>query len=513
MLNATKIEDQAKPKKKKSKTKSPNTYVILFFVTAFIAVLSWFIPGGAYDLDEAGQAISGTFHIVEANPQGLWDVLLAPIIGMVGSDTTSAAIAISLTIMAFGSFLEMMDRTGAINAFLKRTTEKNQDNMHALIIVLVCAMAFFGTLEGAYEEGIVYFMMFIPAILSLGLDTVVAIMIVVIGTQVGCLASTVNPFSVGVASGIAGISSGEGLGLRVILLVVLVAFSCFVICRYADMVKEHPERSVQFFHHEKDIEEFTSNSDSAEYGITKKQKIALILFLLVFVIMVLGFIPWTSINSSLTFFDDFVAAIANVPLLAMLLGKDITPFGSWYFNELTMLIFTMTIIIGFVMSYDINEIIDIVMKGASGLVPTAFVVPMARGIQVVMDNGQITPTILHLGETTLSSLPPVVFVIVSLIFYFVIACFIPSSTGLSAATMAIMASLARFANVPVSLMVTIMCMALGMAKMITPTSVVVMTCTSAAHMSYADWVKQILPILGMIFGICCVTLVIGVVLG
>ena len=40
-------------------------------------------------------------------------------------------------------------------------------------------MAFFGTLEGAYEEGIVYFLMFVPVILALGLDTVTAIMIVV----------------------------------------------------------------------------------------------------------------------------------------------------------------------------------------------------------------------------------------------------------------------------------------------------------------------------------------------
>lgn len=506
-MSACKIEKRTESKKKKS----PNTYVILFFVTAFIAVLSWFIPGGAYDVDEAGQAISGTFHVVEANPQGLWDVFLAPIIGMVGSDTTSAAIAISLTIMAFGSFLEMMNRTGAINAFLRQTTEKNRNNTHALIIVLVCAMAFFGTLEGAYEEGIVYFMMFVPAILSLGLDTVVALMIVIIGTQVGCLASTVNPFSVGVASGIAGISSGDGLGFRAVLLVVLVAFSSFIICRYADTIKAHPERSVQFFRQKQDVEEFTdSNSESVETHITGKQKTALILFLLVFIIMVLGFIPWTSINSSFTCFEDLVTTISNVPLLGIILGKDITPFGSWYFNELTMLIFVMTIIIGFVSDYNINEIIDIIMKGASGLVPTAFVVPMARGIQVVMDSGQITPTILHFGELTLSSLPPIAFVIVSLIFYFIIACFIPSSTGLAAATMAIMASLARFANVPASLMVTIMCMALGMAKMITPTSVVVMTCTSAAHMSYADWVKQILPILGMIFAICCVGLVINV---
>ncbi len=321
-----------------------------------------------------------------------------------------------------------------------------------------------------------------------------------------------NPFSVGVASGIAGISSGDGLLLRALLLVTLVALASLIICRYADRVQRNPELSVQYFRRDEDIREFGGDAQGAG-ELDHCQKVSLGLFIAVFAIMVLAFIPWTSISESWTFFSDFLEFLAGVPVLGMVLGQDITPFGSWYFNELSMLVLVATIAIGFVMGYDIDRIVDIVMKGAAGLVPTAFVVPMARGIQVVMDAGGITPTILHLGETTLAALPPVVFVIVSLAFYFVLACFIPSSTGMAAATMAIMASLARFAGVNPSLMVTIMCMALGMAKMVTPASVVVMTCTSAAHMSYADWVRRILPILGIFFVICCVFLVVGVFVG
>ena len=101
------------PEKGKKKFKMPNTYVILFGVICFIAVLSWFVPGGAYELNANGDAISGTYHIVESNPQGLWDVFMAPITGMLGSGAISGAIAISLTILLFGSFLEMMEETGS----------------------------------------------------------------------------------------------------------------------------------------------------------------------------------------------------------------------------------------------------------------------------------------------------------------------------------------------------------------------------------------------------------------
>lgn len=495
----------------KKKFKMPNTYVILFGVICLIAVLTWFVPGGAYDLTEGGDAIAGTYHTVASNPQGLWDVFMAPITGMLGSEAVSGAISISLAILLFGSFLEMMERTGALKTAIKRITLKNQDNMHALIAILVIIMAFFGTLEGAYEEGIVYFLMFVPVILALGLDTVTAILIVVLGTQIGCLSSVVNPFSVGIASGIGGISAGEGMIARLVLFAISTAVVIFIICRYADKVKAHPEKSVQFFRRDKDLLAFPA-ADDDDLTLSGRQKRALVVFCLTWVILIIGLVPWTSLNPDWTFFEQFTAWIGVTPVLRELLGCDLVPFGSWYFPEISMLVMVATLAIGLVMRYDADKIIDTLIAGAAGLVSTAFVVPLARGIQVVMDNGQITPSILNACESTLSALPPIAFVIVALLLYTLIACLIPSSTGLAAATMGIMASLSQFAGVEVYIMVIIYCMALGLAKMITPCSIVVMTCTSAAGMSYGDWVKKVAPIVGGLFVFCCAFLCVLVVL-
>ena len=228
--------------------------------------------------------------------------------------------------------------------------------------------------------------------------------------------------------------------------------------------------------------------------------------------MIIGLTPWTSLNPDWTFFEDFVAWVAATPIVCNILGTDMTAFGNWYFPELSMITLVMVILIGVVMRYSADETIDIILKGAAGLVPTAFVVPLARGIQVVMDNGQITPSILHACEGALASLPPVAFVIVALVCYFLIACLIPSSTGLAAATMGIMGTLSQFAGVDVYIMVIIYLMALGLAKMITPCSIVVMTCTAAAHMSYGDWVKKAVPIVGILFVCCCVFLAVLVMI-
>lgn len=492
------------------KKKSPNTYVIIFSVIVLVAVLSWFIPGGVYDLDEAGRAIAGTYHTAESNPQGLWDIFMAPIIGMIGSKSMAGAIAISLNIMIFGSFLEMMDESNSIKLYLKRITAKNQNNMYFLIAILVIIMGIFGTVQGSYEEGFVYLLMFVPVILALGLDTVVAVMIVVFGTQGGCLASTINPFSVGIASDIAGISPGQGLGMRVVMFVVFMAVIIAYICHYAKKIKMNPEKSPQFFRRKDDLNEFPVSNESTE--MTKEQKRVLVIFVLTFVIMIISLVPWTSLNPNWTFFVNVTNFIKEIPIIGTVLGQSMIPLGEWYFNEVTMLLIVMTFVAGFILHYDIEKIINIFIRGAAGLVSTAFIVPLARGIQVVMDAGLITPTILHLGEASLSSLSPVVFVIVSLVFYFILASLIPSSTGLAAATMSIMSALAGFANVPSEIMVNIYMMALGLAKMIMPTSIVVMTCTQVAHISYGQWVKTNIKFVIGLFILSVIFLITGVVI-
>ncbi|NCC67402.1 MAG: TRAP transporter large permease subunit, partial [Clostridia bacterium] len=239
---------------------------------------------------------------------------------------------------------------------------------------------------------------------------------------------------------------------------------------------------------------------------------ALKVFCATFIIMIISLIPWSSLNPNWTFFEDFAEWLTNIPVIGTVIGKDITPFGDWYFNELSILVLVATFIIGRIMHYDTNKTIDITIKGAAGLVSTAFIVPLSRGIQVIMTTGAITPTVLHFGETTLSTLSPVAFVLVCLVFYFVLAIFIPSSSGLAAATMSIMAPLAVFAGVKPEIMILIYIMALGMVKMIMPTSIVVMTCSQVAHIDYGQWVKSNWKLVLTLFVACALILVLAVTL-
>lgn len=65
----------------KHRFKMPSAFTILFGIIVFIAILTWFIPAGTYATTADGNLISGTYHTVASHTQGLWDVLMAPIIG------------------------------------------------------------------------------------------------------------------------------------------------------------------------------------------------------------------------------------------------------------------------------------------------------------------------------------------------------------------------------------------------------------------------------------------------
>ena len=84
MLSLTERKEEEDGTNKKEKFQMPSAYTVLFIIIAVIAVLTWFIPAGHYSVDDAGNIVAGSYERVQQNPQGLWDIFMAPINGMLG---------------------------------------------------------------------------------------------------------------------------------------------------------------------------------------------------------------------------------------------------------------------------------------------------------------------------------------------------------------------------------------------------------------------------------------------
>ena len=462
--------------------KMPTAYTILLLIIAVIAVLTFVLPAGQYDRTEAGEPIAGTYHTVPASPQGPGAVVQAPLKGLY------QAIEIAALILTVGGFLGVMGRTGAIDAGIAAIIRRLKGREKLLIPILMLAFALGGTTFGMAEETIAFYPLLLPVMLSAGYDAITAVAVILLGAGAGVLGSTVNPFATGIAAGFAGVSLGEGLVLRLIILTVSLAAAIVYVMRYGERVRAHPERSLLRRRGPSGIRRFVTAQvpDAAE--MTPRRTAALVLFALTFAVMVYGVIPFADV------------------------GVTFLPTLGWWFPQLSALFWVAAVVVGLVYGLSELDMVDGFVKGAGELLGVSFIIGISRGITVVMDDGGITDTILHWGETALTGAGSVAFVVVSYLIYLVLSFLIPSTSGLATLSMPIMAPLADFSGVSRELIITVFQSASGLVNLITPTSAVVMGALAIGRVPYHQWLRFLWPLLGIFFLLSLLLMVLQVLL-
>ena len=142
-----------------------------------------------------------------------------------------------------------------------------------------------------------------------------------------------------------------------------------------------------------------------------------------------------------------------------------------------------------------GELTTTFVDGARDLLGVALIIGIARGITVIMNNGQITDTVLHWAEEALGDVGPGGFAVVMYLLFLPLSFLIPSSSGLATVAMPIMAPLADFAGADRSLVVTAYQSASGLLNLVTPTSAVVMGGLAIARVPYGTYLKWVWPLL------------------
>jgi uncharacterized ion transporter superfamily protein YfcC len=481
----------------------PSAYTILFILIVIVALATWIIPAGAYQLDADGQPIPGTYAQVEQNPQRIVvDSLMAPINGMYGiegedgsisvwnSGELFGAIDVALFILVIGGFLGVTMRTGSIQAAITRIVSRLRGRERWMIPILMTVFAIGGTTFGMAEESLAFYALIITVMIAAGYDALVAASVLLLGCGIGVLGSTVNPFATGIASGFADTTINEGLIGRVVILVIGTIIGIVFVLRYADRVKADPTRSLVYDMKAANEQRFAAESGSTDAtgtALTGRQQGALVLFFLAFAVMIYGVIPWEDLG---------------IPL----------PTLWWWFPEMTASFLLFAILIGIFARLSESDFTNTFVEGAKDLLGVALIIGVARGITVIMTNGQITDTVLNAAEQAVADLGGVAFINLMYALFLPLSFLIPSSSGLATVAMPIMAPLASFADVPSFLVVTAYQSANGLVNLVTPTSAVVMGGLAIARVGYGTWLKFVWPILVLLAILTVAVLTVSVLL-
>jgi uncharacterized ion transporter superfamily protein YfcC len=460
----------------------PSADTILLSLILVVAGLTWILPAGQYAYSAAGEPLAGTYQAVARNGQTIWEVLRAPLDGFY------EAIEIAVFILMVGGFLGVLGKTGAIDSGIAAVVGKLGDRGAVLIPVLMFTFSLGGTTFGMAEETMAFYPLLLPVLVASGYDTVTAVSVILLGAGAGVLGSTVNPFATGIASGFAGVSMGENIGLRLLILLLSLGAAIGYVLLYGQRVLKDPSRSLVAAQRQEDLRHFAPQGPE-KTALSTRQKLALWLFGGTFGVMVYGVIP----------FEDM--GITGIPTLG------------WWFPELSVLFFTGAILTGILCRVEEGEIVEGFVSGAADLLGVAFIIGISRGITVLMNRGMITDTILYWGERALTGAGGVGFILLAFGIFLILSFLIPSSSGLATLAMPIMAPLAEMTGVSRALLVTAYQSASGLVNLVTPTSAVVMGALAMGHVSYGVWLKYVWKLLALLLLVCVLCLTLGVKMG
>jgi uncharacterized ion transporter superfamily protein YfcC len=458
----------------------PSAYTILFALIAIMAALTWVIPAGQYDRvrsEALGKdvAVAGTYKPVEANPQGPVEVIFAPINGFYSmSEYTANAIDVSLFVLVIGGFLGVVNRTGAITSGIAAAMRSLKGREQIMIPVLMALFALGGTTYGMAEETLAFYAVMTAIMIAAGYDAMTAVAIIMLGSGIGVLGSTINPFATTIASNAAGIPFTTGLNLRLVILV-LGWFVCVAyVMRYAARVKRDPGLSVVADLRESNAAHFLSGGGGLDGAFSGKQKLVMLAFAITFAIMIWG------VSSR-----------------------------GWWMGEMSGLFLAAALVIGVIGWLGEKDFSDAFVNGAKDLLGVALIIGIARGIVVIMDAGRITDTILHWGELAVTGKSTGAFIVGVYWIEVAMSFLVPSTSGLAVLSMPILAPLADFAGTGRDLVVTAYQSASGIVNLITPTSAVVMGGLAIARVPYNKWLRFVWPLLVILTILIIAALLVG----
>ncbi len=441
---------------KKKKFAVPHVYILLFALIAICSILTYIIPAGTYDMmmvDKREVVNASTFHNVAQTPVTLMQFLTAVPRGM----QESAQIIFFIFIV--GGTMAIIQETKSIEAGMGRLI-KAMKNASILIIPIV--MLFFsicGSVFGMAEETIPFIPIFVSLCLAMGFDSITGVALVFCGAGAGFAGAFMNPFTVQVAQGIAELPLLSAMWFRIIIYACFVALAIFFVMRYALKVRKNPQLS-SMHAYDQTREDSVDLDELPNFG--GKEKAILIIFVLAIILLVFGVVKW-----------------------------------KWYMDEIAALFLGMSFIVAIIARMGFNNYANVLGKGMADIASGALVVGFARGILVVMTDGQILHTILHAAAEGLSKLPSMISAVGMYIFQCLLNFIVPSGSGQAAVSIPIMAPLGDLVGVTRQTATIAFQLGDGISNIFTPTSGYFMAGLAIAKVPWSKWAKWILPLIGL----------------
>ena len=457
---------------KKTKFAVPHVYVLLLGLILICSLLSYVVPAGQYDMGTVnGREVvdAATFHNVDSTPVTLMQFLSA-----VPRGITESAQIIAFIFIIGGAFA-IIQETRAIEAGIGRLLQILKDKTWVLIPLIMLLFALGGAVFGMSEETIPFIPIFVSLFIAMGYDSITGAAIVLCGAGAGFAGAFMNPFTLQVAQGIAELPILSGMEFRIVMFVVMITVTGAFVMWYANRVKKNPEKSPMYAV-DRTREDKIDLNNLQPFGT--REKLILLVFVAAIILLVYGVIKWY-----------------------------------WYMDEISAVFLGMSIVIAVIAKMSPNQYANVLAKGMAEIASGALVVGFARGVLIVLTDGNILHTILNAAATLLGSLPSMVSAVGMYIFQCLLNFLVPSGSGQAAVSIPIMAPLGDLVGVTRQTSCIAFQLGDGISNIFTPTSGYFMAALALGKIPWTKWAKWILPLIGIQYALGAVFVVIAQLIG
>lgn len=504
--------------------KVPHTYVIIFVLIIFSAVLTWIIPGGEFNREtvvvngvERSVIQPDSFHYIDSQKQ-TWQIFSAFFDGFVNT-----ANIIAFILMIGGAFWILNESKSidiGIYSFLKfskkwersRTLSKIGVN-NIILTGIMFIFSLFGAVFGMSEETIAFTIIFVPLAISMGYDSIVGVSLCFVAAALGFAGAFLNPFTVGIAQGLSDLPLFSGIEFRIFMWVIINVVGFAFILRYAAKIKKHPKKSLVYEDDEYWRKRNAENSVDFEFQVPKKAWYSFIFLAVVLLLFSIAY-PITDLmigNTVLRFpavplgsatfilagifalrktVHYYILNLLTFTIAFLIIGV----MGySWYVMEIATLFLALGIFSGLAIGKNANEITKSFIEGAKDILSAAMVVGLAGGIIVILQDGKIIDSILYGVSKSMEDLGRVGSISVMYLIQTFLNIFIPSGSGKAALTMPMMSQFSDLIGISRQATVIAFQLGDGFTNMITPTSGVLIGVLGIARIPYEKWFKWVLP--------------------
>ena len=351
-----------------------------------------------------------------------------------------------------GGTFKILDQSGGLYAIVQVVINKFYNKRYQLIWVITLLMMLLASCFGLQEELLILFPIFLSFATAMNWSNTQAVSLILITTGVGFTTATFNPFTVGVASDLAGVSILNGLWYRVIIFCVLYVLTSVYLVAMAKHDEKRCSKTAAKV-------EFAHLSEEEYIAYRKKANMVFVLFAAVLLVIVVA--------SAVPFLADLGLGMVFMAVTFVI--------GAFLIGKLSL--------------GSLKVAGKAFLQGAKDLSPSIIIILLAFSVKYIAENGNILHTLFHYCHTYISRQSPYFAVILLYVLILVFEFFIPGSLA-KALLLIPLLTLAPLPGISTNIIILAFLFGDGYTNVLYPTCGTLVIGLGLAEVGYVEWLKK-----------------------